>query len=93
LDLVLHNYIETKTEFCLGSSTVPPIKCDQLYQLHASNTQKLKLQLKIKKFSKFHIETFSRSKIYMPNATPTPTPIVIQKIGAVSIPNPNFFGN
>jgi len=27
----------------------------------------------------------------MPNATPTPTQIVIQKIGAVIIPNPNFF--
>jgi len=27
----------------------------------------------------------------MPNATLTPTQIVIQKIGAVIIPNPNFF--
>ncbi len=47
LDLVLHNYIESKTEFCLGSSTVPPMKCDQLYQLHASTPKKLKLKLKI----------------------------------------------
>jgi hypothetical protein len=27
----------------------------------------------------------------MPNATPTPTQIVIRKISAVIIPNPNFF--
>jgi len=27
----------------------------------------------------------------MANATPTPTQIVSQKIGAVIIPNPNFF--
>jgi hypothetical protein len=27
----------------------------------------------------------------MPKAIPTPTQIVIQKIGAVIIPNPNFF--
>jgi hypothetical protein len=27
----------------------------------------------------------------MPNATPTPTQIVIKKIGAVIIPNPNVF--
>ncbi len=27
----------------------------------------------------------------MPNATPTPTQIVIQKIGAVIIPKPKFF--
>jgi hypothetical protein len=27
----------------------------------------------------------------MPNATPTPTQIVIQKIGAVIIPKPNFY--
>jgi len=38
-----------------------------------------------------HIWDIFRSKIYMPNATPTPTQIVIQKIAAVDIANPNFF--
>jgi len=27
----------------------------------------------------------------MPDATPSPTQIIIQKFGAVIIPNPNFF--
>jgi hypothetical protein len=27
----------------------------------------------------------------MPDATPSPTQIIIQKVGAVIIPNPNFF--
>jgi hypothetical protein len=37
------------------------------------------------------LETVFRNKIYLPNATPTPTQIVIQKIGAVIIPKPKFF--
>jgi hypothetical protein len=35
LDLVLHSYIESKSEFCPGTSTVPPMKYDHLYQLYA----------------------------------------------------------
>jgi hypothetical protein len=52
------------------------------------NTQKTKI--KIKNFSKFHIETFSRSKIYMPNATPNPTRIVIQKLVLLVFQTPIF---
>ncbi len=48
-----------------------------------------KLKLKVFFSQNCICETFSRSKIYMPNAIPTPTQI--QKIGAVIIPKPNFF--
>jgi hypothetical protein len=45
LDLVLHNYIESKTQFCRGSNTVPPMKCHHLDQLHASTSKKLKIKI------------------------------------------------
>jgi hypothetical protein len=50
---------------------------------------KLKLKLKIAQCC--ILETLFRNKIYMPNASPSPNQIVIQKISAVIIRNPNFF--
>jgi len=52
-------------------------------------TKQNKIKIKISK--NCLLETFSRSKIYMPDATPCPTQIIIQKIDTVIIPNPNFF--
>jgi hypothetical protein len=54
-------------------------------------TKQNKIKIKISKDC--NLETFSRSKIYMPDATPSPTQIIIQKTGALIIPNPDFFSN
>ncbi len=89
LDLVLPNYTESKNEFLLCTSTVTPMNVTKYINYMPKDQKKLKLKLKISENCIF--ETFFRSKIYMPNATPTPTQIVSQKIGAVIIPKPNFF--
>jgi len=48
-------------------------------------------QNKIKISQNGILEIFSRSNLYMADATPSPTQIIIQKIDSVIIPNPNFF--
>jgi hypothetical protein len=50
-----------------------------------------KLKLKLEIAQNCILETFFRNKIYLPNATPALTQIVIQKIGAVIFPKHKFF--